>query len=133
MKRLSLLLLLVCISCSVSDKDIPGIYIFKNDYIIDSLILSSNHSYRRVIRSAENDGKLFYVHHDKWNYSNDLLELENFLNKSDEGMFIVNSKEPISSFSTIDTNFNPSKTFFGNIIFEIDRYNYYSKTGIVNK
>lgn len=133
MKKLSLILLLVCISCSVSDKDIPGIYIYKNEYIIDSLILSSNHSYRRIIVSAENDEKLFYSHHDKWNYSNDFLKLENFLNKSDEGMFIVNSKEPISSFSTIHTNFNPSKTLFGNIIIEIDRYNYYRKSGNVNK
>jgi hypothetical protein len=127
MIKFIIILLLCCISCSVSNQDIPGIYIFKNEYIIDSLILSSNHSYRRVILSAENDEKLFYSNNDKWSYSNDFLKLENFLHKPDEGMFIVNSKDPISSFSTIYTNFNPTKTLFGNITIEIDRYNHYYK------
>jgi len=113
-------------SCTVLVKDVSGVYVFRDKYIIDSLILNKDFSYRRVI--FKNKGKsILYSNVNNWSYSNSMLELKKFLNKNKSSEKMINSKDSTFRSPIINTRLELTKDIFGNVIFDIDRYNYYDK------
>lgn len=121
-----LILLTLLSSCSVSMKDIPGIYVYKDNYIIDSLIINKDFSYRRVI-FKNREKQLLYSNLNKWNFSNGMLELKKFLNKIESSKKIINSKDSTFRSPVINTRVELTKNFFGSVVFDIDRHNCFYK------
>jgi len=127
-KFIILLFITVLYSCSVSKEEITGVYTFKNEFIIDSLIIHKNETYeRKIFSSGDRKSKLF-TNKDIWMYENGNLTLKNFLNKTDNGLSISSNKDIDKiDYPTINTLFNPLKDLRGNIYFDIDEYNYFEK------
>jgi hypothetical protein len=127
MKKIVIFLMFLGLgSCTVLVKDVSGVYVFRDKYIIDSLILNKDFSYRRVI--FKNKGKsILYSNVNNWSYSNSMLELKKFLNKNKSSKKMINSKDSTFRSPIINTRLELTKDIFGNVIFDIDRYNYYDK------
>lgn len=126
-KNIIFVIILLLASCSIKEQDISGTYLFQNKYIIDSLILLDDYSYKRIIISANNNYRILYKNIDVWSYDRKLIELKKFLNKTDTGKFMLHSKDSMFRSPVINTLFPPSRSVFGNISLEIDRYNFYEK------
>lgn len=127
-KIIILSLLTVLYSCSVSKKEITGVYVFKNKLIIDSIIILENKTYERKIFLLKDKKHLLFYNKDIWVYENDVLTLKNFLNKTDNGLIISSNNDNAEvGYPIINTLLNPLKKLNGNIYFDIDDYNYFEK------
>ncbi|NRB65603.1 MAG: hypothetical protein HRU40_21725 [Saprospiraceae bacterium] len=129
MKKITLVILSILFySCSfyVPEKELIGSYISHSDsYIIDSLIMFEDNSYRRVIRTRDKN-ELLYEKSDTWVYSGKNLVLKDFPNMMHTGKEIIESKKPLR-MNVIITSFSPHIDILGDVILDIGRYNYFTR------
>lgn len=126
MKKLYIIIIFTFCSCGISIEEIPGLYLFENKYIVDSLLLSKNLYYRRVIYNIKTK-EVIYENFNSWNYSDNMLELKKFLHKTDLGNKLIKSKDSTFRSPIINTKVELTRDFLGNIVFDLDRFNYYKK------
>tara|TARA_B100000809_G_C14873203_1_gene436331 strand:+ start:281 stop:679 length:399 start_codon:yes stop_codon:yes gene_type:complete len=113
------------VSCSISEKEIHGVYIFENKYIVDSLTVLDDFSYVRRIFSINNNMNL-YSFKGRWSYSDEHIIFKDFFNKYDLGNDVY--RDGKIKGQTINTGLYPNKTIFGTIVLDIDRFNSFHKT-----
>ncbi|NQX82813.1 MAG: hypothetical protein HRT66_12600 [Flavobacteriaceae bacterium] len=123
---LAISLLLLC-SCyfDVPKGELTGSYSFEYKYIVDSLVLSKDNSYRRVLR-LKTTNKIIYENIDTWSSSGSRLILDNFYHRIYSEELIINSKE-VPSARITDMSFNPHINLYGNTVLDVSQYNYFVK------
>jgi len=80
---------LITISCTINKKELVGKYSFKEDKIIDSLILKDDIYIHKIFNEKS---KLLYLGSDKWTLDKDRITLFGFYNNENNFM-----EEPLSN------------------------------------
>ncbi|NQX81856.1 MAG: hypothetical protein HRT66_07675 [Flavobacteriaceae bacterium] len=124
MKKIIIISVFLC-SCNlpVQENDLVGSYSHEYKYIVDSLIILKDHSYRKILL-LKPTGEIIYKKTDVWSYSEGDLLLENFPNRLYSKK---NDSKELPKMNIINTSFSPHVDLFKGVVLDIDRYNHFIK------